>query len=467
MSEAFFKTYEDFKRDNKNKNCIIYGAGVAAYCLAKSMIKSQLPYEILCFMVENIHGNTGSYFGIPVKCYKECMEYEKVPIIVGTLENLHGEIISALRQYGFQNIYILKDKEYREIRKELCDSEAEMLSLLRYLSQVGDNLLEIEQRINSQLLDLSWKQFEYIKNDVHGIAYKIEFEKMRMKPDYEDKLEKLLSNLDSKSCQEVYQIIHRLHLLCDNKKIVFSRREKDSLNNMKENFYQNIFYLQNRLIVGNYQLPSNVQAEPSVFWYKNGIEQLWQKQLDENKVIIDAGGYVGDSALILSECFSNKIYSFEADPDNLSDMKKVIEWNKLKNVVPIGKALWNKTGTVNLFNGNARTEYFVGNSCDQEAKMDVECITVDDFVAEHNLMVGLIKADIEGGERGLLEGAKKTIQEQHPSLIISIYHSIDDFFDIKPMIEEICSEYSFKVFRPVLEYTFLEETVLICEVKKQ
>ena len=71
--------------------------------------------------------------------------------------------------------------------------------------------------------------------------------------------------------------------------------------------------------------------------------------------------------------------------------------------------------------------------------------------------------DIEGAERCAIQGAVNTIRTQMPILIISIYHSIEDFFEIKPMIEKITDKYVFHIFRPVLEHSFLEETVLICE----
>ena len=41
-------------------------------------------------------------------------------------------------------------------------------------------------------------------------------------------------------------------------------------------------------------------------------------------------------------------------------------------------------------------------------KEKVPCITLDDFVYENNLEVGLIKADVEGCEKQLILGARLT-----------------------------------------------------------
>lgn len=70
---------------------------------------------------------------------------------------------------------------------------------------------------------------------------------------------------------------------------------------------------------------------------------------------------------------------------------------------------------------------------------------------EHKLDVGMIKVDIEGAEQSFLKGAKKTISEQKPTLLISIYHNLDDLMAIKPMIEEWNLGYKFRIYRPVIK----------------
>ncbi|KKM95531.1 hypothetical protein LCGC14_1187320, partial [marine sediment metagenome] len=51
----------------------------------------------------------------------------------------------------------------------------------------------------------------------------------------------------------------------------------------------------------------------------------------------------------------------------------------------------------------------------------VESTTIDSYVKERNLKVGLIKLDIEGHGLKALEGAKNTIKKYKPMLLISIY----------------------------------------------
>ena len=75
----------------------------------------------------------------------------------------------------------------------------------------------------------------------------------------------------------------------------------------------------------------------------------------------------------------------------------------------------------------------------------VKSKSLDEFVEENNLNVGFIKIDVEGEEQNLLKGAINTIKTQKPIIYISIYHSPNDLFEIKPWIESLNLGYKFKI----------------------
>ena len=58
-------------------------------------------------------------------------------------------------------------------------------------------------------------------------------------------------------------------------------------------------------------------------------------------------------------------------------------------------------------------------------------------MAERGACVGLIKLDV-------LMGAKKTIGEHKPVLIISVYHKGRDFFEIPKLIKEVEPRYKMR-----------------------
>ena len=61
--------------------------------------------------------------------------------------------------------------------------------------------------------------------------------------------------------------------------------------------------------------------------------------------------------------------------------------------------------------------------------------------------LGLIKLDIEGDETPTIEGAKKLIKKYKPVLVIAIYHTPRDFFELKDKIKKINPKYKFMIRR--------------------
>ena len=171
------------------------------------------------------------------------------------------------------------------------------------------------------------------------------------------------------------------------------------------------------------------------------------------KDIIDGGGYAGDSAMVFTEYEPAKVYTFEPNPDTIPKMEATIMKNAavLSNrkeriqIVPL--ALGKQKGTLELhssgeFDPGARTMY-TNYGCGKIHNVDV--ISIDEFSKTNSCNVGLIKLDVEGAEYDTIFGAKRTIIEHKPLLIISIYHTFKDFFEIRPLIESWGVDYKFEI----------------------
>ena len=281
----------------------------------------------------------------------------------------------------------------------------------------------------------------------------------------------LISGLDNESRNTVSDIIHRMGMIADGNKSlqdVYTQREQEEFVRMNDEFSSKIVKLNDNLYYYNgYYLPVN-QFDSSVFFTRYGIDKLTTLDSVRNKDIIDAGGYVGDTALLFSSYTDKSIHVFEASPSNMDIIRETIRLNQLENIVPVSKALGEKSGTATFSLGER-------NSCNSLVErpgynypnhIEVPVITLDDYVRENNLEVGLIKVDIEGGEQLLLKGAVETIRTQHPILLISIYHSANDFFEIKPMIEKMCDKYTFRIIKPA-NSAIVIETILLAEVRDE
>lgn len=289
--------------------------------------------------------------------------------------------------------------------------------------------------------------------------------------DFKDKYLKLVDGLSEKSIECVNRILNRIQVLEKYRQLpldIYTLEEKENIAMISNIMLHNIIRISNDCFVfKKYKLPL-CHFESCVFFDKHGISEI---ETDLSKIakkdIVDAGGFIGDSVLILSPLTEKKIYSFEPMPYNFLNLKKTMEMNNIENAVCENLALGSKNGILNFHSdpefSNGSCSYKVDNTDKRKDVIEVPVVTLDNYVKENDLNVGLIKTDLEGMEPDFLLGAKETICSQKPVLLLSMYHNDKDFFGLKPMIESWNLGYSFKVFKG-LDYGICLETMLIAEV---
>lgn len=136
----------------------------------------------------------------------------------------------------------------------------------------------------------------------------------------------------------------------------------------------------------------------------------------------------------------SKIHSFECDDHSFVNLQKNIQANnKTANIFAYKKGIYSQTKTLYFDNW-----HLVGEKT--ETSIEVPCISIDDFVREHNITeLGLIKMDIEGGEQQALIGAKESIKRFKPKLMIPIYHLENDIVEIPSFLESLDMPMEFAV----------------------
>ena len=166
-----------------------------------------------------------------------------------------------------------------------------------------------------------------------------------------------------------------------------------------------------------------------------GVYEVDPVFVKPNDVVIDCGSNIGlFSAIVANHCA--KVYAFECVPNTYQYINKICE--KYKNIVLVKKAVGSHSGKVkfsmeNDINTNNRIVWENEKGHNPEKFGDpinfrfVDMITIDSFVKEYGLRrVDFIKADIEGAERDMLEGATETLKKYAPKLSICEYHMPDD-----------------------------------------
>ena len=275
----------------------------------------------------------------------------------------------------------------------------------------------------------------------------------------------LTQNLDADSIETISLALKRLFIIqnsTDEWLSLYSTHEKQVIEHIREHFLSSITPLSESCFYCNgYMLPIN-HFESCVFWDRCGIPHLDHPDRLRNLDIIDAGAFIGDSALIFSELTSGTVHAFEPIPQNYQYMLETIKLNGKTHIVPNLASLGDRCGKLTISVSDSSSSHFENSALSYHGTVDADMVTLDEYVSTYGLHVGLIKADIEGAEQMLLRGAMNTIKTQRPALLISIYHNADDFFHIKPMLERLDLGYHFKVRHPVCG-SVLTETLLIAE----
>ncbi len=277
----------------------------------------------------------------------------------------------------------------------------------------------------------------------------------------DEKFENLNKNLDEESILIAREIFDRYvyKLPWQKYKDSFLCLEKDfytykELEAQKESFEADR---------NKYKLPPHIYYETSIFKYGHGIKLLPEPILEniKTKDFIDGGAFAGDSALALLDYTDKKVHSFEPDGHNFNLLNETISLNNCPDrITPVRLGLGERPEEITVYPTEFCNSVIAVDETRKSTAINIPVTSIDEYVKQHGLEIGLIKLDVEGNELEAIKGALNTIKEQKPSLLVSVYHHPKDFFDIKPLIESIVPKYKF-IVRKLNDFSPTYETMLI------
>ena len=194
---------------------------------------------------------------------------------------------------------------------------------------------------------------------------------------------------------------------------------------------------------------------------KYGLRELPNHVVEKIRetTVLDIGALRGDTSLMFLEFSPSKILAFEPVKQHYELLKKTIQKNRLEGlVIPVKEALGDKKmkQKISVQGHESSLNDNISNPLGEEEWITVE--TIDNKYSEEN--IGLIKIDVEGFEYFVLSGGKKTIQQQKPILIVSMYHTGKDFFEIPPMLRQFVPNYQYR-FLDICPQDSIAEKILI------
>lgn len=198
--------------------------------------------------------------------------------------------------------------------------------------------------------------------------------------------------------------------------------------------------------------------------YEPYIYNYLVKNLREGGVFIDIGANVGFYALLGAKLVgkNGKVYAFEPENKNFSDLIANIKLNGLRNVACINKAVAKDSKKSKLFinplnDGGGSLIKFNLYSDDKEKwsfekikghfpktklEQNIETISLDQFLMDEKIKkpIDMIKIDVEGNELNTLMGMQKLLESENaPEIICEVSRSGNEIFNI-------LNRYNYKIY---------------------
>ena len=157
----------------------------------------------------------------------------------------------------------------------------------------------------------------------------------------------------------------------------------------------------------------------------------------KDAVFVDLGSYTGDTVLSYIYCYEDyqKIYCYEITKNTFEKLKE--NTKMYPNIEYKFKAAGNKKGTLFL---EENKEGSSANRVVDKGNISVDEVTIDEDITES---ITHIKMDIEGYEQKALKGCRHHIINDHPILLLSVYHNYEDIWKIPKMIIDMNKDYKF------------------------
>lgn len=147
--------------------------------------------------------------------------------------------------------------------------------------------------------------------------------------------------------------------------------------------------------------------------------------IDRKATVVDIGANIGLFSYYASSR-ADKVYSVEPASQHQQTLKQMIDFNSLKNVIPVQKALAATNGKQTFYH-NANTTMFslkeAVNGLPEEAE-EVETITFNKLFDLYDIkQIDMLKLDCEGSEADILASDGFEAVADKIKLIVGEYHT--------------------------------------------
>jgi FkbM family methyltransferase len=172
-----------------------------------------------------------------------------------------------------------------------------------------------------------------------------------------------------------------------------------------------------------------------------------------NEFFIDAGAFKGDTVEEFLRLVKqhetpsvpkfDKIVAIEPDANNHMTIRRKFYAYGSAIFIPINAAAWDKDEVVTFTvkSGRAGTVAKGGVGAVKRRQVEIPGVKIDTLCSE--CKPTYIKIDVEGAEAQVLAGARAVIIKHRPKILVSLYHRIEDMFELPLLLHSYFGRYKF------------------------
>lgn len=184
--------------------------------------------------------------------------------------------------------------------------------------------------------------------------------------------------------------------------------------------------------------------------YDRLTRKIFKKYIIRNNNCIDVGCHKGEIlALMLKYAPDGKHYAFEPIPYLYNELER--NYNNQAIVFPFalsdksGKSTFQLVKNAPAYSGIKRRRYDITNPEIEEITIEIKTM---DEVIPLNEKIHIIKIDVEGGELGVLKGAKNLLKVNMPIVIFECGKGASDYYGTSPsdLYNFISNEIGMKIY---------------------
>lgn len=156
--------------------------------------------------------------------------------------------------------------------------------------------------------------------------------------------------------------------------------------------------------------------------------KIFKRNLRPGMTVIDIGANIGYYSLIAARSVGKKgrVYAFEPEPGNFDVLNLNISTNRFSKIVtPIQKAISNQTGRSEFFldRRNFGAHSFSESNIEMEkgGRIEVETITMNDFLKQEKIKVNFVKIDTQGAEGLIFEKASDLLSFPRLTILMEFW----------------------------------------------